>query len=83
METVETEVTETVRATLEIEVVVECPKCNSTFDLLKKTNLNRDGYVLKNTISDDAWEKDSDDRLDVECDCPYCRANFRIKGVNW
>lgn len=73
----------TVSADLSIEVNVTCPECDETFDLLRKTNLNEEGYVLRETISDDAWARESEDRLDTDCTCPECKAEFHIKGVLW
>jgi hypothetical protein len=73
----------TVRATLTIEVLVECPQCHETIDLLTDTGLNDEGHVLRDVISDDAWKKAPEDRLETECTCPHCEAEFNVKGIEW
>jgi len=74
---------ETVRADLVIELNVECPECNSDIDLVRETGLNDEGQLLKETITDEAWERDPDDRLDCAVKCPCCDTIFHVKGVNW
>jgi hypothetical protein len=72
-----------VSANLVIEVNVECPCCERVFDLLTDTHLNDEGDVLKQTISDAAWQIDSQDRLHCDCECPSCGLEIEIKGVKW
>lgn len=72
-----------VSANLVIKVSVDCPGCGCEIDLVKDTRLNQDGYVFQETISDEAWNKDSSERLDTDCMCPKCKTEFRIKGVVW
>lgn len=73
----------TVKADLVIELNVECPECQHNFDMLTDTRLNDEGDLLHQTIDDERWEIDPDERLECSPICPRCSAQFDVKGVNW
>jgi hypothetical protein len=73
----------TTRASLDITLVVSCPECEHLFDLLTDTDLNDEGYLLEETITDKAWKRDEDERLECTAGCPECGEEFNVKGVNW
>ncbi len=74
----------TVGASLHIELNVDCPYCEHFFDLLTDTDLNDEGCLLGDLISDRAWKLPSEERLDYdEVFCPKCEGEFSVKGVEW
>lgn len=73
---------EAVKATLVMELNVECPECEHEFDLFK-TPANDEGYFYKQIIPDDRWEIDSEERLKTHTHCPECSVEFDVKGVIW
>jgi hypothetical protein len=74
---------EPVKADLIIELNVVCPECGHDFDMIADTDLNDEGSLLRQTIEDDRWEVDADDRLECNPICPECSIQFEVKGVNW
>jgi hypothetical protein len=73
---------EPVRATLIIELNVDCPECIHGFDLIADTNLNEEGDLMRQTIADDRWEVDADYRLKCWTICPECSVEFEVQGVD-
>ena len=73
---------EKVRATLVMELNVECPECEHEFDLFK-TSANDEGGINNQVLPDDRWKVDADERLDISTHCPKCSAEFEVKGVDW
>lgn len=73
---------DTVRATLVMELNVECPECGHEFDLFS-TSANDEGGLYHQVIDDDRWEIDADDRLETYAYCPECSVEFDVKGVDW
>jgi rubredoxin len=75
--------TETVEASLSIELNVTCPECEHYFDLVSDTNLNEEGWLFKQTLPDDRWNIAAGDRLECVAYCPHCSVEIDIKGVAW
>lgn len=73
---------ETVKPELLIDISVSCPKCNYYFDLLKNTNLNEDGDLLKMALPAGCWEE-KHDAFECEITCPNCNYEFHAKGLHW
>lgn len=75
----------TVIADLVIELTVECPDCENNFNLLSpETGLNDEGELIREAISDDRWEIDASERIEVKgVKCPDCKHVFNVKGLNW
>lgn len=71
-----------IKATLVMELNVECPCCDHSFDLFK-TSSNDEGYLYHQVIDDDRWRIDADERLETDAHCPECSAEFEVKGVIW
>lgn len=69
-------------ATLVIELNVECPHCEHSFDLFKTSN-NDEGQLYRQVLDDDRWKIAADDRLETDTHCPECSAEFSVKGVFW
>lgn len=70
-------------ANLVIEVNVECPECETVFDILTETDLNDEGHILRQVLDDDRWEIPAEERLKCSPICPHCSVEFDVKGVNW
>jgi len=73
---------EPVKATLVMELNVECPQCKNVFDLFQ-TERNDEGGLYQQVLNDDRWKIDADDRLETDTHCPECSAEFEVKGVIW
>lgn len=71
-----------VKATLVMELNVECPECEHVFNLFE-TDKNDEGWLYTQVIDDDRWKIDADDRLETETHCPECSVEFEVKGVIW
>lgn len=73
---------DTVKATLVMELNVECPECDHYFDLFE-TSQNDEGWLYKQVIADGRWKIDADERLKTHTHCPECSVEFEVKGVIW
>ena len=76
-----------VRATLHIQVTVNCPHCDSYINLLDEDDTdgfyhNEEGHILSQTCPNDShW---SDGNLEVnEVTCSECGKEFNVRGVDW
>ena len=79
---------ETVRARLDIEVFVNCPKCDFLIDLLnpKDTNgteHNDCGYVLEQALGDGDLSTTCETFEVEEVTCSKCKTEFNVKGMEW
>lgn len=72
-----------VKATLNIELNITCPHCEHRFDLVSDTNINDEGWLFDQVISDDRWYVDADERLECDTTCPECGGDIVVKGVIW
>jgi len=78
----------TVEARLNIEVNVDCPKCDRYIDLLNDRDTNGndhndDGYVLTQACGNGQWAI-LHEQFEVEnVTCSQCRAEFNVKGMEW
>lgn len=72
---------ETVRADMIINLDVNCPTCGESIELLNDTDLNEEGMLLDQAISDAAWKIPAEDRIDCIVTCPACECDFQVKGV--
>lgn len=73
---------DTVKATLVMELNVDCPECDHTFDLFRTSN-NDGGALYRQVLDDDRWEISADERLKTWAYCPECSVAFDVKGVVW
>jgi len=73
---------ETIKATLIMELNVECPGCEHEFNLFQ-TRKNDDGELYRQVLDDDRWAIDADERLETDACCPKCSLEFEVKGVIW
>ena len=73
-----------VKASLSIELLVVCPHCEEMFDLfpLDGGRLNDDGFLLKNACPDGYWGN-SHEQFEVEVQCPDCKGEVKIQGIEW
>lgn len=81
---------ETVRAELQIQVMVDCPSCGGLLDLLDESDTagtahNDEGNVLRQACPDTGeWWGDAHKKFEVEeVECTHCGAVFDVKGLNW
>lgn len=73
---------EVVMPNLSIELNVTCPECEYYFDMVEDTNLNEEGWLLKQILSEEAWAC-AHERFECNVICPHCSTEFKAKGVNW
>ena len=73
---------DTIQATLVIELNVECPECEHDFNLFEQPE-NDEGRLYRQVIDDDRWKIAPEDRLKTHAHCPECSAEFVVKGVLW
>lgn len=74
--------TETVRPTLSIEMMVTCPHCSHYFDLVEDTNLNEEGWLLNQVLPEDTWIE-AHKNFECSAHCPECSVDIDFKGVEW
>tara|TARA_R110000822_G_scaffold184812_1_gene324098 strand:+ start:502 stop:756 length:255 start_codon:yes stop_codon:yes gene_type:complete len=79
---------ETVKASLNIEVNVDCPNCGLCLDLLdhRDTNSNyhnEDGYVLIQACGGEQLTTNHEAFEVEEVTCSYCMTEFNVKGIEW
>jgi C4-type Zn-finger protein len=73
---------DTATAELNIELNIECPCCENSFDMVTQTDLNDDGWLLDQALPDEPWV-DAHQRFETEVTCPKCKTAFRAKGIDW
>ena len=75
----------TVRAHLDIEMLVNCPHCDYLIDLLNEGDTNRychndDGYLIRQMFPKNSTHED------FECEditCGICKKKFNVRGLEW
>ena len=77
----------TYRATLYIEIIVNCPKCDNYIDILDENDTdgyphNDCGQALNDAIGDD-WGRDMEEFSVEEITCSECKHIFDVKGLDW
>lgn len=73
---------DSVKATLIIKLIAECPECKHEFDLFESPQ-NDEGELYRQVIDDDRWSIDADERLKAYAYCPSCSVEIDVKGVIW
>ena len=73
---------ETVTATLVMRLDAQCPYCHNTIDLFKEDS-NDEGQLYDDAISDAAWEKPQEERVECDVECENCDTEFKVKGLFW
>ena len=79
---------ETVRADLEIEVNVNCPKCDILINLLderdtSKHNHNEEGQVMTQACPDGHWSEEHEKFSIDNVTCSECGETFNVAGLGW
>ena len=76
--------TETVAATLAIQLTIECPHCEDYIDLMGDNieNLNDEGYISKQCLPDGCWHTQHEE-FDEKVECPFCEKEIHIKEIHW
>lgn len=65
-----------------IELMVECPHCNDSFDLFDIDGLNNNGYLTNSACPDGNWnEAHKDFKITVKC--PECEKEIKVNGILW
>ena len=72
----------TVEATLVMELNVECPECEHSFDLFSTLH-NDEGQLYDQVLKDERWKIPAEDRLNTYAYCPECSTEFDVKGIIW
>lgn len=80
----------TIRATLSISVIVECPECSYPIDLLEENDTNGvahndEGGVLREVCPTDGrhWSEACDKFVLEDVTCSSCKHTFAVNGVDW
>lgn len=79
----------TARATLDINVWVECPTCEAEIDLLDEDDTagvahNDEGHVIKQACpSDGHWSTEHEKFEVTEVECSKCGVEFNVAGIDW
>jgi hypothetical protein len=78
----------TVTARLDIEVFVDCPKCEFMIDLLKIEDTsgrdhNEEGHVLSQACPDGHWIDAHKEFEVTSVKCATCSETFNVKGLEW
>ncbi len=73
---------ETIAARLDIEIFVDCPKCEWLIDLLKEEDTDGvmhddDGEILRQVFND------HDNFTVDEVTCSKCKTTFNVKELEW
>jgi hypothetical protein len=78
----------TVEARLDIEVFVDCPKCDFLIDILNpddtdEYNHNEEGCVLTQACGDGHWPTNHETFEVKNVTCSQCKTDFNVKGMGW
>jgi len=74
--------TDTIEATLIIELNVSCPKCGNYFNLLDYGGLNDEGEMINAACPSIDWSE-SHKNFREEVNCPDCDEKMIIEGISW
>lgn len=72
----------TAKPRLVIEMIVDCPECEHTFDLVADTKLNEEGWLLDQVLPAETWTN-AHDNFECSAICPKCSVDIDIKGVDY
>jgi len=73
----------TVPAVLCIEVTVSCPECKELIYLTDDDlGLNDDSEIYKMALPEGQW-CDEHKHFEVSFDCPSCKKEINVKGLEW
>ncbi len=73
----------TTSANLFIQLDVECPHCESVFDLLDHQHSFNDECQMINQVCCDGNWTEAHQNFEEELECPYCSETFIVAGVNY
>lgn len=78
----------TVNARLDIEVFVNCPRCDSLIDLLdngetSKKNHNEEGAVIMQAFPSGRWLEAHENFMVNNVTCSHCDKSFDVKTLEW
>jgi len=71
-----------VSARLDIEIFVDCPKCDYMIDLVAETDLNEEGWLLGQACGNGCW-MDLHKAFECKVTCPKCETEFDVKTIEW
>ena len=79
---------ETVQATLDVEIFVDCPNdnCGAFIDILKAKETNGHDHNDESALLQQVWPKHPITHDDFECEevtCTECKTTFNVKGLDW
>ena len=80
---------ESVRGSLHIEVIVDCPNCdNSLINIINPNETsgidhNEDGHILSQACPNGCWSTEHE-TFEVEgIICQECKNEFKVEGLDW
>lgn len=75
--------TDIVLASLIIEVLVDCPNCQESIDLLDDDlGLNEEGVISNQALPEGDW-CDEHPKFEAKLNCPKCQHKIDVKGIAW
>ena len=79
---------DTVTARLNIEIFVDCPKCDYLIDILKASDTsdhdhNDEGHVLTQACPGGSWADKHENFEVLHIECSRCKHEFNVKGLEW
>ena len=74
----------TVSAVLTINVTVSCPWCKERLELTdSELGLNDEGNILEMAVPSVGQWIDEHKHFEVNFDCPNCKKEINVKGLEW
>ena len=78
----------TVPATLDVEIIVECPndECGTYIDILKEGETNGFAHNEESFLIRQVWPAGGKTNEDFECEgitCSECQTIFNVKTLDW
>jgi len=74
---------EKIEASLYISISVQCPECYKNIELLTDTDLNDDGWLMRQACPDEGPWSDAHEKFECSTNCPECGAKLNVKGIDW
>ncbi|EMW3082609.1 hypothetical protein AAEX90_001858 [Vibrio cholerae] len=66
-----------VKGRISFEIYVECPKCQSDFDLIEIDGYNEEGCITR-PLFNNKWDEAKESVI-----CPHCEHEFEMHGIEY
>jgi hypothetical protein len=79
---------ETVIASLNVEILTNCPNCDYLINLLDESDTNRrdhneEGYLYSQAFPDGSWHEKHKEFEVIGVTCSQCKTKFDVKELEW